>query len=90
MMHRQLRLAVLASLLVLGFAAAAAAQDDPLAVEERVRIETALREAGFTRWGRIERVDHRWEVEGAIDADGRKFDLGLDGDFRIVKRDLGD
>lgn len=71
--------------------AAARADDRPVTPEERRQIEEVLRREGFTRWGDIELDDGRFEVDDAVAADGREYDLELSrADFSIVKRDLED
>ena len=58
--------------------------------EERARIESVLREQGFTRWDKIEfdDDDESWDVDDAVSADGRKYDLKLDADdLSIIKRE---
>jgi hypothetical protein len=55
--------------------------------EERTRIEAALRAAGFLRWEEIELDDGLWEVDDAIDASGKEWDLKLDPtSMAIVER----
>lgn len=55
--------------------------------EERTRIETVLRAAGFQRWEEIELDDGLWEVDDAIDAADKEWDLKLDPtSMAIVKR----
>ena len=58
--------------------------------EERARIDSVLREQGFTRWDEIEfdDDDKAWEVYDAVSADGRKYDLKLDANnLSIIKRE---
>jgi hypothetical protein len=45
--------------------------------EERSSIESLLRDADFTDWGKIElnEEDDFWEVEDAYDFDGSKYDF---------------
>src|SRR6266446_1985868 len=54
--------------------------------EERFRIETMLRNEGFTRWGHIELDDEGdlWGVYDAYASDGRKYDLKLDPDTLAI------
>ena len=64
--------------------------DRPPSPEERSRIETMLRNEGFTRWGKIglDDDDYLWEVDDAYAADGRKYDLKLHPDtLAIIGRD---
>ena len=46
--------------------------------EEQRAIEAVLQVEGFLRWEHIELDGGEWEVEGAVAADGRKYDLKLD------------
>lgn len=58
--------------------------------EERAAIEAKLQAEGFTRWESIELEDDEsvWEVDDAVGADGREYDLELRfGTLEIVKRD---
>ena len=65
----------------------ALADRDPTA-EERTRIEAVLREEGFTAWEDIELEDEGyWEVDDAVGSDGREYDLHLDTDLGIIRRD---
>jgi len=55
--------------------------------EERTRIEAAVREAGYRSWEEIELDDGLWEVDDAVDAEGKQWDLKLDPKtMAIVKR----
>jgi hypothetical protein len=53
--------------------------------QERSRIETMLRNEGFTRWGNIEldEDDDVWEIGGAYASDGR-YDLWLHPDTLAI------
>ncbi len=69
--------------------APALADRDPTA-EERAAIEAELKAEGFTRWESIELEDDGtvWEVDDAVEADGREYDLELRaGTLEIVERD---
>jgi hypothetical protein len=58
--------------------------------EERAAIEAKLTAEGFTRWEGIELEDDEsvWEVDDAVAADGREYDLELRvGTLEIVERD---
>jgi Peptidase propeptide and YPEB domain len=64
--------------------------DRPPSPEERSRIETMLRNEGFTRWGEIELDDGDdvWEVEDAYASDGHRYDLMLHPDtLAIIARE---
>lgn len=66
---------------------APALADRPPTAEERARIEAAVRAAGFKSWEEIEFDDGVWEVDDAIDADGKEWDLKLDPTtYAIIKR----
>ena len=54
---------------------------------ERAAIEKALRAAGFTTWKEIELDDGRWEVDDARAEDGRKYDVELDRNYNIIRRE---
>jgi hypothetical protein len=55
--------------------------------EEKTKIEAVLKQEGFTKWKKIEVEDDEIEVDDAIDANGKQFDLELDPKtFAIVKR----
>jgi hypothetical protein len=83
--------------IVLGLALAAgtllpgqALADRPPSPQERSRIETMLRNEGFTRWGKIEFDDEEdvWEVDNAHASDGHRYDLRLQPDtLTIITRE---
>jgi len=54
--------------------------------EERSRIETMLRNEGFTRWGKIELDDEddTWEIDDAHASDGHRYDLRLHPDTLAI------
>jgi len=58
--------------------------------EERSRIETVLRNEGFTRWGKVELDDDDdvWEIDDAHASDGHRYDLRLHPDtLEIITRE---
>ena len=70
----------------LAFTGSAYADREPTAAE-LTRIEAVLKEAGFTKWKKIEVESDEIEVDDAIDTNGKQFDLELDPKtFAIVKR----
>lgn len=76
----------MASTLLLASGNAALADRDPTP-EERASIEEVLRAEGFTRWDDIEWDDDGyWEVDDAVGADGREYDLKLDANLAIIER----
>ncbi len=55
--------------------------------DEQTKIEAALKKEGFTKWKSIEVESDEIEIEDAIDASGKQFDLELDPKtFAITKR----
>lgn len=85
-------IALVASLSV--FPLSAALADRAPTAEERSAIEDVLRDAGFTSWEEIEfddddddADDQVWEVDDARGADDIEYDLKLDRDYRIIKRE---
>ena len=56
--------------------------------EERAVIEAVLLSEGFLRWEHIELDGNEWEVDGAVAADARRYDLRLDArTLAIIERD---
>jgi Peptidase propeptide and YPEB domain len=58
--------------------------------EERSRIETMLRNEGYTHWGKIELDDDDdvWAIDDAHAFDGHRYDLRLDPDtLAIITRE---
>ncbi|MCJ2019729.1 MULTISPECIES: PepSY domain-containing protein [unclassified Methylobacterium] len=83
-MHRATPFLALALLAGLGIAARA---DEKLAPDQQAKVEAMLKQEGFTKWDEIELDDGMIEVDDAIDANGKKFDLKLDPKtLAIVKR----
>jgi len=71
--------ALIAAVLLFASAEPGLADRKPTA-QERARIESVLRQKGFTRWGDITFYDDDqvWEVVEAIGPDGREQDLLVD------------
>ena len=78
----------LALALVLAASLSGAAQaDEKLPPDQQAKVEAMLKQEGFTQWKEIELDDGMIEVDDAIDASGKKFDLNLDPKtLAIVKR----
>ena len=74
--------------LALGLALTGSASADRAPTpEEQTRIEAVLKQEGFTKWKKIEVEDDEIEVDDAIDANGKQFDLKLDPKtLAVVKR----
>jgi hypothetical protein len=57
--------------------------------EERMLIERTLRSKGYRRWGDIE-IEKRgrvWEIDAAVDQNGRRYDLKVRADnLQVIKR----
>ena len=68
---------VLAFSLALSLAASAHA-DEKLPAGLQTKVEEMLRKEGFTNWDEIEMDGGMVEVDDAIDASGKPFDLKLD------------
>jgi len=87
-MRSKLATCLIVSSVFFGTASAVLA-DRPPNAEERSRIENVLRTQGFTRWDNIELDDELWEIDDAVAADGRKYDLKLNpSTLEIVERKL--
>jgi hypothetical protein len=79
---------VSAALLIALFGASPALADREPNADERARIETVLRSEGFQRWEEIELEGDRWEVDDAVAADGKEYDLTLGPrTFAIIGRE---
>ena len=92
MFHALTRTALLAFAISLSPMLPAGAETDrPVTAEEMRQIEAVLRREGFTQWKKVEFDDCRFEVDDAVAADGRRYDVKLSGvDFTIVARDPED
>ncbi len=61
--------------------------DEKLPPDQQTKVEDILKKEGFTKWKEIELDDGMIEVDDAIDANGKQFDLKLDPKtLEIVKR----
>ena len=88
-----MRHAVFGLAALIGLSASAALADRPPTPEERAAIEAKLKAEGYTRWESIELEDDGsvWEVDDAVAADGREYDLELKpGSLEILRRDPDD
>ncbi|KST59149.1 hypothetical protein AO398_05185 [Methylobacterium sp. GXS13] len=83
----RLATSLLALTLVTGLTATARA-DEKLPPDQQAKVEAMLRQEGFTKWKEIELDDGMIEVDDAIDANGKQFDLKLDPKtLAVVKRE---
>lgn len=67
--------------------------DRELTLEERSRIETKLKDLGYTSWDEIEFDEERnaWQVDDARTADGSDYDLKLNPQtLDVISRKLED
>lgn len=61
--------------------------DEKLPADQQAKVEAKLKAEGFTKWKEIELDDGHIEVDDAVDANGKQFDLHLDKDtLAITKR----
>ncbi len=74
----------------IAFFSAGAQAGPPPSADELGKIEGALKAEGFTTWGKIELDDDGyWEVDDAIGADGKRYDVDLaKSDFKILKKKI--
>lgn len=70
-------------------AGAAAAPSRPVTQAEKTKLAAAVTAAGCSG-GTMEFNDGVFEVDDAVCADGKKYDLDFDRSFRLVKKELGD
>lgn len=76
-----------AALLGVALLSGPALADEKLPPDQQAKVEAVLRQEGFTKWDEIELDDGMIEVDDAIDANGKQFDLKLDPKtLEIVKR----
>lgn len=78
--------------LAMGFAAGAALADGRAPTpDETAAVSAALNKAGFTAWGKVELDDGKWEIDDAVGADGKRYDVDLSvTDYSIIKQKLDD
>lgn len=57
--------------------------------EERTRLVAAVAAQGCSG-GKMEFDDGKFEVDDAVCADGKKYDLDFDTSFRLIKKKLED
>lgn len=88
MKHLILTLGVSAAVAAAALASPAFA-DRPATAEERATIGGILKSNGFTSWRKIEFDDGKFEVDDAVHADGRVYDVDIRGGS-IVKKELED
>ena len=69
---------------------ASALADRPVTNDERAKLEAAMKTQGCTG-GEMEydEDDRQFEVDDAVCADGRKYDLKFDTNFQLIRKDPG-
>jgi len=67
-------------------AAGAFAKDRPVTSEEQSKLEAALAAAGCSG-GKMEFDDGKFEVDGAICADGKKYEIEFNASFIMIKKE---
>ncbi len=85
-MSKTLRIAAFTAMFAAVPLTAALADRAPTA-EENAMIGNVLFSEGFSSWGRIELDGDEWQVDDAIDQDGRSHDVTLDPAFVIIDLD---
>ena len=80
-----MKLSTTALALVTIFTGAALA-DEKLPADQLTKVEAMLKQEGFTKWKKIEMEDGMIEVDDAIDANGKEFDLKLDPTSLEIKK----
>ncbi|WP_310351386.1 PepSY domain-containing protein [Methylobacterium sp. BE186] len=66
--------------------AAGAMADEKLSPDQQTKVEAMLKQQGFTKWKKIEMENGMIEVDDAIDANGKEFDLKLDPTSLEIKK----
>jgi hypothetical protein len=80
--------AILAAM-ILGVSLSEALAGRPLTDEERVKLTAAMAAEGCSG-GTMEFDDGKFEVDEAVCADGKEYDLAFDAAFRLIKKKLED
>ena len=85
-----MRTVVIVSTIVLLGLSPAFAKDRPVTDAERVKLEAAIKAEGCTG-GRMQFDDDgEYEVDEATCADGKKYDLDFDQNFKLIKKKIDD
>jgi outer membrane lipoprotein-sorting protein len=70
-------------------AGVALADGRPPTADETSAISAALTKAGFSKWGKVEFDDGKWEIDNAVGADGKFYDVVLSPkDLSVIKKEL--
>lgn len=57
--------------------------------EETTAVSAALTKAGFSKWGKVEFDDGKWEIDDAIHSDGKRYDVDLSAkDLSVIKQEI--
>lgn len=81
-----MRAFMIASAIVLVSTGALAA-DRPVTDEEKAKLDAALSAEGCTG-GKLEFDDGKFEVDDATCADGKKYDLDFDTNYKLIRKKL--
>jgi hypothetical protein len=70
-------------------AGVAFADGRPPTDQETAAVKDALTKQGFTTWGKVEFDDGKWEIDNAVNSDGKTYDVDLSAnDYSVVKKEL--
>jgi hypothetical protein len=57
--------------------------------EESTAVGAALTKAGFSKWGKVEFDEGKWEVDNAVGEDGKVYDVDLSAnDLAVIKKEI--
>ncbi len=80
---------LIAAFATLAMTSTHALADRPVTQEERAQLVSALAAIGCNG-GEMEFDDGKFEVDDARCADGKKYDLDFDTNFKLLKKELDD
>jgi L-alanine-DL-glutamate epimerase-like enolase superfamily enzyme len=81
---------ILTSFLLLSISAAPVLADErPVTEQEQAKLAEALKAQGCSA-GKMKVDDGKFEVDDAMCADGKKYELVFDSDFRLIKKEVDD
>jgi len=80
---------ILASTILLFTASAALADKRPLTDQEKARLTEAVA-AQSCSGGKMKLDDDKFEVDDATCADGKKYELEFDAQFKLIKKKIDD
>lgn len=80
---------VAAAIAMTCFAAFAYADETPTK-EQTAKVEATLKAEGFAKWERIELDKGHFEVDDAVDASGKQYDLRIDAQTMKITSKIAD